>query len=193
MSRPDFSRAETHAVPFPHFRVADMLSASTADALLTWLDGDAPWKLRVANFYEQHEFSMLACKLPTEVAHVVSDGFVAEVGRELSSRLDAPPLELVDVAVHRLVEGQTIRIHNDHIGDDETHRLVVQLNRGWSVDQGGLFMIFERDDPASVADVMLPVHRSAFGFEISNRSHHAVSTIHGGSRDTLVYTFRKAA
>ena len=193
MSRPDFSRAETHAVPFPHFRVVDMLSASTADALLAWLDGDAPWKLRVANFYEQHEFSMLACEPPTDVAHVVSDAFVAEVGRELSNRLDAPALELVDVAVHRLVEGQTIRIHNDYIGDDETHRLVVQLNRGWSIEQGGLFMIFEREDPASVADVMLPVHRSAFGFEISTRSHHAVSTIHGGSRDTLVYTFRKAA
>ncbi|MGN6818237.1 MAG: cyclophane-containing peptide 2OG-Fe(II) oxygenase YhhC, partial [Sphingomonas sp.] len=171
----------------------ELLSEETAGALLDWLDTDAPWRLRIADFYEQHEFSMLECALPPSVAHIVSDDFVAEIGRQLSARLDAPPLALVDVAVHRLVKGQKIRIHNDHIGDAETHRLVVQLNRGWRMEQGGLFMIFADDDPESVADVMLPVHRSAFGFEISRRSHHAVSTIHAGSRDSLVYTFRHAA
>jgi Rps23 Pro-64 3,4-dihydroxylase Tpa1-like proline 4-hydroxylase len=193
MIRPDFSQTQNHLSPFPHIRVPSLLPEQTAEALLTWLDADAPWKLCVTDFYEQHEFSMLQCSAPPEIAEVVSDAFVDKIARELSERLGAPQLALVDVAVHRLIEGQTIRIHNDHIGDEETHRLVVQLNRGWSIEQGGLFMIFERDAPESVADVMLPVHRSAFGFEISARSHHAVSTIHSGSRDTLVYTFRNAA
>jgi len=193
MSRPDFSVVEDRETPFPHFRVSEVLSEQTGEALLDWLDADAPWQLQVADFYEQHEFSMLGCRVPAGIAHVVSDDFIAEIARELSARLDAPPLTLVDVAVHRLVEGQTIRIHNDHIGDEETHRLIVQLNRGWVPEQGGLFMIFEADNPESLTDVLLPVHRSAFGFGISERSHHAVSTIHGGSRDTLVYTFRHAA
>ena len=193
MTRPDFTRVESRDSPFPHFRVSELLPEATGDALLDWLDADAPWKLQVTDFYEQHEFSMFDCAAPSAVAHLVSDAFVADLVRELSERLDAPPLELVEVAVHRLVAGQTIRIHNDHIGEEETHRLIVQLNRGWTVEQGGLFMIVEADDPESVADVLLPVHRSAFGFEISERSHHAVSTIHSGSRDTLVYTFRHAA
>lgn len=193
MIHPDFTRVESLGFPFPHFRVSELLPEATGDALLAWLDADAPWKLQVTDFYEQHEFSMLDCTAPSDVSHIVSDAFVADLARELSERLEAPPLELVEVAVHRLVEGQTIRIHNDHIGKEETHRLIVHLNRGWKVEQGGLLMIFEADDPESVADVLLPVHRSAFGFEISDRSHHAVSTIHSGSRDTLVYTFRHAA
>ncbi len=193
MNRPDFSGAESRRAPFPHLLVPALLSEGTAEALLDWLDDGAPWNLRVADFYEQHEFSMIACEPPPELAHLISETFVAEIGRTLALELDAPPLELVDVAVHRLVEGQTIRIHNDHLGEEETHRLVVQLNRGWSAAKGGLFMIFESDEPASVTDVMLPVHRSAFGFEISDRSHHAVSTVHSGQRDTLVYTYRKAA
>lgn len=192
MSRPDFSGAEDYATPFPHFRVPEILSARTADTMLEWLDVDAPWRLRIAEFYEQHEFSMLDCDVPFDIAQVVSSEFVDAIGQELSQRMNAPALELVDVCMHRLVQGQTIRIHNDHIGEEETHRLVIQLNRGWSIEQGGLFMLFARDDPESVTDVMLPVHRSAFGFEVSARSHHAVSTIHEGHRDTLVYTFRRA-
>lgn len=190
---PDFAAAEDRTSPFPHFRVGELLSEETAAVLLDWLDTDAPWELRIADFYEQHEFSLLGCTLPTSVMHVISEGFIAQIAGELSFRLGAPPLEMVDVAVHRLVKGQTIRIHNDYIGEVETHRLVVQLNHGWSVEQGGLFMIFANDDPESVADVILPVHRSAFGFEITEQSHHAVSTIYGGNRDSLVYTFRHAA
>ncbi|WP_165191638.1 cyclophane-containing peptide 2OG-Fe(II) oxygenase YhhC [Caulobacter soli] len=190
---PDFTNAETRDTPFPHFRVADLLSEATADAMLDWLDADAPWKLRIASFYEQHEFSILACSAPGAIAQLVSAPVIARIGEELSARLRAPKLQLVDVCAHRLVAGQTIRVHNDYIGEAESHRLVVQLNRGWSVEQGGLLMLFCEDDPASVTDVLLPAHRSAFGFEISERSHHAVSTIHAGQRDTLVYTYRKAA
>jgi hypothetical protein len=192
MSRPDFSGAEDYAEPFPHLRVPELLSAYTADVMLEWLDADAPWELRIAEFYEQHEFSMLDCDAPAEVAELVSSGFVGAIGHELSKRLHGPPLEFVDVCVHRLVQGQTIRIHNDHIGEEETHRLVVQLNRGWLVEQGGLLMLFAGDDPDALTDIIMPAARSAFGFEISARSHHAVSTIHEGHRDTLVYTFRRA-
>lgn len=192
MILPDFSRTEDRATPFPHFRVAGLLSEECGLALLDWLDASAPWNLRIAEFYEQHEFSLLQCDLPAELTHLASAAFVAQIAHELSERLRCGSLELVEVAVHRLVQGQTIRIHNDFIGPTETHRLVVQINRGWSVENGGLLMIFKSDDPESVTDVLLPTHRSAFGFEISDRSHHAVSTINHGSRDSLVYTFRKA-
>ena len=193
MSLPDFSSTQDRAEPFPHFRVPELLSERTADAVLDWLDTGAPWALRIADFYEQHEFSLIGMTLPDTISPLASRDFVAAVGRELSTRLKAPALTLVDICAHRLVEGQTIRIHNDDIGEEETHRLVVQLNRGWAAEQGGLLMLFADNDPESVTDVILPAHRSAFGFEISARSFHAVSTIHAGSRDTLVYTFRRAA
>lgn len=192
MNRPDFGGLTSHASPFPHFRVPALIDGEQADSILDWLDADAPWSLRIAPFYEQHEFSLVGRDLPPAAAELVSPGFTAEVGRHLAHWLGAGELALVDVCAHRLEAGQTIRIHNDHIGAEETHRLVLQLNRGWTVEQGGLLMLFERDDPASVTDVMLPTHRGAFGFEISDRSHHAVSTIHAGRRDSLVFTYRKS-
>ncbi|MBW6525235.1 2OG-Fe(II) oxygenase [Sphingomonas sp. RHCKR7] len=190
---PDFTRSDRKATPFPHFITSGLLPGDVADALLRWLEEDAPWQLRIADFYEQNEFSLLAVTPPPAAGVVIAPEFIEAVAAELSSRLSSGSLELVDVCAHRMEAGQTIRIHNDHLGDgQETHRLVVQLNRGWSVGNGGLLMLFASDDPRSVTDVILPVHRSAFGFEISDNSHHAVSTISMGSRLSIVYTFRNA-
>lgn len=194
MIKPDFSGTEGRTAPFPHFMTSELVHPDSADALLRWLEQEAPWRLRIADFYEQNELSLLRGELPQAVAEFIAPTFIESIANELAERLDAPPLELVDVCTHLLEAGQTIRIHNDHLGgNEETHRLVVQLNRGWSIEQGGLLMLFSGDAPETVTDVILPVHRSAFGFEISERSHHAVSTIVTGSRISLVYTYRKAA
>ncbi len=72
---------------------------------------------------------------------------------------------------------------------EATHRVLVQLNRGWRDDQGGFLMFFNSGDPADVHRVFSPTHDSVVGFAISEDSHHAVSTIHGGERFTLVFSF----
>jgi Rps23 Pro-64 3,4-dihydroxylase Tpa1-like proline 4-hydroxylase len=102
-------------------------------------------------------------------------------------------LVLVDVSAHKLTSGQTIRIHNDWIGGEETHRLLIQLNDGWSIENGGLLMLFGSRAPEDVRSITEPAHGSGFAFEISERSFHAVSTIKAGQRFTLVYTFRESA
>lgn len=191
---PDFGGAVVAARPFPHFLAPEALDATLAGEVLRWLRDDAAWDLRIEDFYEQHEIGLLDVALPERIACIVSPGFLSSVEAALAELLPAEAaLRLVDVSAHRLTSGQTIRIHNDDLGGAETHRLLVQLNDGWRADQGGLLMLFSADRPESLADVVLPTHRSAFGFRISERSHHAVSTIHRGERFTLVYTFRQAA
>ncbi|MEL0254191.1 MAG: 2OG-Fe(II) oxygenase, partial [Novosphingobium sp.] len=76
------------------------------------------------------------------------------------------------------------------LGREETHRLLVQFNRGWPFENGGLLMTFASERAEDLAEAFVPMHGSAFAFEISPRSFHAVSTIHNGERFTLVYTFR---
>jgi Rps23 Pro-64 3,4-dihydroxylase Tpa1-like proline 4-hydroxylase len=98
-------------------------------------------------------------------------------------------LRLIDVSAHRLVPGQVIRLHNDYIEDAETHRFLIQLNRGWQATQGGLLMLFAEEDASSLQHVILPIHASGFAFEISPSSFHAVSKVKRGERYTLVYTF----
>lgn len=188
----DFANRQFKATPFPHVRVAHALPEGLASNVLDWFDADAPWLLTEASFYEQQEFSLLSADLPEAVKPLASRTLVASITQELVTSLSSGPLELVDICAHRLVSGMTIRLHNDFLGStEESHRMLIQLNRGWSQEQGGLLMLFEDDCPESLTDMVLPVHRSAFGFEISKRSHHAVSTVYDGVRDTIVYTFKR--
>jgi Rps23 Pro-64 3,4-dihydroxylase Tpa1-like proline 4-hydroxylase len=178
--------------PFPHFRIDGMLDPELGDAILRWLQSDAPWRLRIESFYEQYEFSLLVDPPPCNLRPIASEKFVDRMRDLLSTHLLAKSeLELVDITVHRLVPGQSIRIHNDHLNGEETHRLLIQLNSGWDLAKGGMLMLFGSPSPEGVAAIFEPTHRSAFGFEISERSFHAVSTIKHGERFTLVYTFRE--
>lgn len=180
------------AFPFPYFQVDGLLPGADAERLLLWFQTQAPWKLVVEEFYEQYEFSLLATPLPDDLKFLTSSQFVGQAMALMAENLDElVDLQLVEVAAHRLTEGQTIRVHNDYIGDEETHRLLVQINTGWGTDQGGFLMLFNSKHPEDIAEIVVPQHNTGFGFEISPRSFHAVSTIHAGERFTLVYTFRR--
>lgn len=189
---PDFTGTVVANAPFANFRTPKLVSPSLGAATLAWLQHEAPWVLRVEDFYEQHEVSLLDIALPEAIGQLVSAAFIDAIRQRLSEDLPSEaPLELVNVCAHRLTEGQTIRIHNDYLGGEETHRLLLQLNHGWEAAQGGLLMLFDDNKPESLADILIPTHRSGFGFRISRRSHHAVSTIKRGERFTVVYTFRQ--
>jgi Rps23 Pro-64 3,4-dihydroxylase Tpa1-like proline 4-hydroxylase len=131
-------------------------------------------------------------ELPEGVRDLLSPATVDALARELLPDL-LGARELIEVTAHRMVAGQTIRIHNDFRAGGETHRILVQLNRGWVDDQGGLLMLFGSGRVEDVQRVIRPVHGSGFGFRISELSFHAVSTIAEGERFTLVYSFRETA
>jgi len=188
---PCFEDASAAAAPFPHASIPAILSSIEASAALAWLSFGAPWSLRTESFYEQFEFSLLDAEIPYEIRDLTAPGFIEALRSFLKDSIGvAGHLELVDACAHKLIPGQTIRLHNDFIGDEETHRVLIQLNDGWSAENGGILMLFNSDRPEDVATAFLPVHGSGFAFEISSHSFHAVSTIRSGERFTLVYTFR---
>jgi len=156
---------------------------------LEWLESQAPWTLAQREFYEQHEFSLLHHDLPSPVSFLtassLTDYFKAALGRAFGVTFE----NRFDVTAHRLTSKQVIKIHNDYLPGQETHRLLIQLNRSWETSQGGLLILFSEPRAEAAAKFILPKSRSAFGFEISPRSLHAVSTIRSGSRFTLVYSF----
>jgi hypothetical protein len=187
---PCFKNARRRDMPFPYAKIPEILERRAADCALDWLRTEAPWMLRVEDFYQQHEFSLLSTPLSPELGGLTAPTTIVHV-RESLAKLFAleRPLALVDVTAHCLTAGQVIRIHNDYISEAETHRLLIQLNGGWRADMGGLLMLFARDVVESVTDVLMPSHGSGFAFEISPSSFHAVSEIKSGERYTLVYTF----
>jgi Rps23 Pro-64 3,4-dihydroxylase Tpa1-like proline 4-hydroxylase len=189
-----FANSKISDRPFRHVRIPTILSEEQAGAALDWFECRAPWSLRVADFYEQDEFSLLATELSETIKFLVEPMFLRTIRQAIQDDFGLPlPPTLIDVNAHKLTQGQTIRIHNDYIEGEETHRLLIQLNRGWTTEQGGLLMLFSGPAPEDVYGVILPRHRTGLAFEISPYSFHAVSQIKCGERYTLVYSFRASS
>ena len=175
--------------PFPYLTAVEGLGMATSSSFLEWLENEAPWKLVEADFYEQYEFSLLDAPLPLHLKFLTERRFLRDLRVKVEGVFGRRLSERIDCTVHKLIQGQTIRIHNDYIPGEETHRLLLQLNRGWCDSQGGYLMLFNSQDPSDVHRVFLPANDSVVGFAISERSNHAVSTVHGGERFTIVFSF----
>ncbi len=180
---------EVFTEPFPYLTAMEGMGEAINSALLEWLENEAPWKLVEKDFYEQYEFSLLDAPLPPHLKFLTERRFLSDLRVKVEGVFGTQLSERIDCTVHKLVQGQTIRIHNDYIPGEETHRLLLQLNRGWCEAQGGYLMLFNSQDPSDVNRVLLPANESVFGFAISERSYHAVSTVHGGERFTSVFSF----
>lgn len=185
----DFAVAEIETKPFRYFVLPRTFDAENSISVLEWLETRAPWKLVETDFYEQYEFDFLDVDLPDYLAFLTEKDLLDYLIRKFESLFSVRLSSSVNVTAHKLLPGQTIRLHNDYIPHQETHRLVVQINRGWNDESGGFLLFFNSSDPKDIHRVFRPVHNTATGFEISPNSNHAVSTIHRGERYTLVYSF----
>lgn len=185
----DFSPFEVFSGPFPYAITKRTFIDEISYAILEWLQTAAPWQLVETDFYEQFEFSLFDADLPPRIRFLGGRTFIDALSREIEKLFGVRLAERVDVTAHRLTQGQRIRIHNDYIFGGETHRLLIQLNHGWRDDDGGFLLFFNSPDPSDVHKVIRPAHNTAIAFAISSDSNHAVTTIYGSERFTLVYSF----
>ena len=174
--------------PFAHF-VGDGKVHPVSNLWLDWMELDAPWNLTNAEFYEQHELDLLHVPLPAVLRKFVCPETLISLSALMFNQFHQSLSSNVDVTAHKLVAGQTIRLHNDFIPGGESHRLIVQINRGWEPSRGGYLMLFSGPNPETVSKVLEPTNGSVLGFAISSQSYHAVSTVHGGERYSIVYSF----
>lgn len=185
----DFTNSRFASQPYPHFYVDSIFPQILESELLNWLENTQVWEKTVTEFYEQYEFSLLERPLPAKLACLVGAEVVDVISRKMEQTFGTAPLALAGVTVHKLTDGQRIGVHNDFLGAEESHRLIIQLNTNWTEANGGYLLLFNSAKAEDVSELVLPVSNSAFGFEISPVSHHAVSTVYNFSRYTLVYTF----
>lgn len=175
--------------PFRYFLALRCIASDLESALLDWFETDAPWRLATTDFYEQYEFSMLDTPLPENVSSLTAPDRVATIRRDVAAVFDVVFDDRTRLVAHKLTPSQRIAIHNDHLAGEETHRLIVQLNRGLRDEDGGFLMLFNSVDPHDVHRIIRPASGSGIGFEIGERSNHAVSRLYNGERYTLVYSF----
>lgn len=186
----DLSDIAFFQVPYSHFQTSSAFYGNVAGKIHDWFSGDAPWLLVKTDFYEQYECSLLNVMLPSELRFLTYPASLCFVKEKMEKIFNVPLAERVDITAHKLSNGQSIRLHNDYIGQQETHRLIVHLNPEWKDKNGGLFIICCSPKPEDIYGIMRPLNNSAIGFAISEHSHHAVSKVHGPDRYSLVYSFR---
>ncbi|WP_121811312.1 cyclophane-containing peptide 2OG-Fe(II) oxygenase YhhC [Mucilaginibacter kameinonensis] len=174
--------------PFPHFSVTEAFSADKAEQLLAWFEKTKLWSFTKTNFYTQYEFSLVGLELPEPLGFLNSKDTLQFLAERFNN-LFGCRLKVIDITAHKLIDGHKMGVHNDFIGKDETHRLVIQINDNWKDEKGGYLMLFNSKQPSDVAKIIRPLHNTGIGFEISDRSFHAVSAVHDFTRYTLVYTF----
>jgi Rps23 Pro-64 3,4-dihydroxylase Tpa1-like proline 4-hydroxylase len=185
----DFSPFKVFSEPFLYAVSARAFCDEISLDILKWLETEAPWKLVETDFYEQFEFNFADAHLPDHLTFLWNGKFFDALKAEIQKLSGKHLSGQVDATAHRLISGQRIRIHNDFLEGGETYRLLIQLNRGWRDKDGGFLLFFNSSDPADVHKVFRPTHNSAVAFAISPDSNHAVTTIHGSARFTLVYSF----
>src|SRR6266478_9381036 len=109
----DLSSVEGFSRPFDYFVSPQALREDLSTTLLGWLEKGAPWKLVETDFYEQYEFSFWGVDVPEELLVFREPDFLSALKRKVE---DLSKVELgndIDVAAHKLIRGQRIRIHND--------------------------------------------------------------------------------
>ncbi len=183
---------EIQKIPFLHFFAPDFVSRQMGTDILNWFKQSDLWVPRqVKDFYEVADFNLEKSTIPTRYNFLKEPAlvetlvnFVRPFHPEVNGK--------VDITAHRLANSEKIKIHTDHGELCQQFRIIIQFNEHWTINNGGLVMLFDSDEPAPDAAstrIYLPMHCSAWGFTISPHSYHAVSPVHNNTRYSLTYTF----
>jgi Rps23 Pro-64 3,4-dihydroxylase Tpa1-like proline 4-hydroxylase len=196
-----FDGAVVEASPFRHFTIENFIDEDVALSLLRWFDEEADWNAKsIAGLGTLSSVDLHTSELGHRLDFLTREPFLSHVRRRMAE-LFATELEgFVDLTANRMTQCQEIGLHNDISTLPPafrfTHRLLLYLNHHYSEEYGGVLRLTNALSPSRSAlpqKRILPVHRSAFGFEISESSYHAIEPVRMGTRYNLSFTFYPGA
>jgi hypothetical protein len=174
--------------PFPHFISPQFYTQEFSNSLLAWLETSSGWTLKETALYAQYELGFGKLRHNPEI-QAASDGAMLARLRERVSRVFEVQLSRrINISAHKLTAGHHASIHTDNL-PGETHRIVVQLNRGRADDSGGNLVLLAGPSPNNVEIVFKQRTNSAIGFPLGPASYHAVTQVKSGTRFSIIYTF----
>jgi len=172
-----------HDSPFPFFYDNSAFSAEQCAELEHLFLQDGEWQHRDGAFYR--------CSLRDVTEHIPTR-FQTEVLGRMREITGLPLTNHVLVTAQRMQPGQVIGIHSDRpLVGYEIARLVVQLNKHWHAEHGGVLELFSSPESDAVFRVN-PEYNKAFGFLLHGDSYHGVTEA-AQPRQTVVFNFWHAA
>ncbi len=174
--------ARLHHHPFPYLTAATSFPAEVLADLRARFEGPLDWQ-RHDSFYRCH------------MAHLdgLDPAWLAHLAARMRTLLGVPLTDRVTATVQRMDPGDHALPHTDRpLVGYEVARLIVQLDPGWTPEDGGVFEALGSPDPDDVAHQVPPLHGSAVGFVMTPRSWHAVRPTRR-PRHTVVFHFQHVA
>jgi hypothetical protein len=190
MFRQAVGRAEQ--CPFPHLAIPDFIEEAPAERLLSWFEDGAPWERQKGSFFDVYDFDFCKPAVPRAVEAFRSEVTLQALGEHMAMWFQVDLGPVVDIQAHRLPQGGFIDPHTDYSEREQTHRLILQVNRRLDRSAGGYLVFFADTDSLKMDQgdvVFASLHRSAVAFEIGEAAYHAVTEVRAGERYTLIYSF----
>jgi len=187
----NFAATQTFITPFKYFLAKGIFTSGEINTLLDWFESGAKWKVHKTDFYEQYELNLSSDLVPTHVRQILNKDFISNIKSSVSELLGVKLQDKIQFVAHKLITNQGIGIHTDCPADEtfETHRIIIYLNREFSDDFGGHLILFNSKNTSDIHRIIRPMNNSAFGFELSKKSFHAVTDIKNGERFSLNLSF----
>lgn len=168
-----------HDSPFAFFYVNSAFSEEQCAGLERLFLQDGDWQHRDGAFYR--------CSLK-DVTENIPATLQSEVVARMREITGLPLMNRVVVTAQRMLPGHVIGIHSDRpLVGYEIARLVVQLNKQWQAEHGGVLELFASPESAAVFSVN-PEYNKAFGFLLHVDSYHGVTEV-TQPRQTVVFNF----
>lgn len=160
-----------------------MLETTFSDAqcatLESLFDQDGEWQHRDGAFYR--------CSL-RDVTAAIPESFHSQVLARMRAITGLPLVNQFMVTAQRMLPGHVIGIHSDRpLLGYEIARLVVQLNKHWQAEHGGVLELFASPE-GNAAFTLNPDYNKAFGFVLHAASYHGVTEV-TQPRQTVVFNF----
>ncbi|MGZ8261967.1 MAG: 2OG-Fe(II) oxygenase [Methylotenera sp.] len=168
-----------HHHPFPFFFVKAAFSEEQCAALEQLFLQDHEWQHQDGVFYR--------CSL-CDVTEAIPATFQAEILARMREITGLPLVDRMLVTVQRMLPGHVIGIHSDRpLLGYEIARLVVQLNKQWQAEHGGVLELFSSPQGEAVFSVN-PEYNKAVGFLLHADSYHGVTEV-SQPRQSVVFNF----
>lgn len=182
--QPLLLQPEHHQQPFPFFFVKAAFSEEQCVALeQLFLQDNYAWQHHDGVFYRAS-----LCDVTT----AISATFQAEILARMREITGLPLVDRMLVTIQRMQPGHVIGIHSDRpLLGYEIARLVVQLNKQWQPEHGGVLQLFSSPQSEAVFSVN-PEYNKAVGFLLHADSYHAVTEV-SQPRQSVVFNFWHAA
>jgi 2OG-Fe(II) oxygenase superfamily len=196
-----FDGAVVETSPFRYFSIENFIDEDVASSLLRWFEREADWTAKsIAGLGTLSSVELHTSELGHQLDFLTGESFLSHLRRQMGEAFGTKLEGFVDLTANRMTRRQEIGAHNDTSTLPPafrfTHRLVLYLNHQYSEEYGGALILANALSPSRSAWAqkrILPVHRSAFGFEISESSYHAIEPVLKGTRYSLTFTFYPSA